>query len=221
MSAEGTYPNLDMASCFQLTFGADIRLSALQVGAIRDSILAMFPAASVPPWYFREVYRWDDVDYEIAASISASNRSDPQRPYSAFFRIQKPGEQAIEGPLVRELLYNLEPQEESAIYCTASFAPPAGDGSTQSLLPSELHRDDTGSLLLEAYSVGIYDDSSNRLGAAEIRRIGDTSIFYSISFLQNGKFGAPFASALMDRAVTLFKRVQLERGGETHAGQSA
>src|SRR3954447_11311424 len=101
MADEGIFPNLGTVSCLQLTFGADIRLSPNQVGAIRDSILAMFPASSVPPWYFREVYGWDDTAYEIAASISVSNRSDPLKPYSAFFRIQTSAEQAIDGPRVR------------------------------------------------------------------------------------------------------------------------
>jgi hypothetical protein len=128
MEAEGVFPNLGAVSCTQLTFGADIRLSASQVGAIRDSVLAQFPGASVPPWYFGELYRWDDETYEVAASISASNRQEPLKAYNAFFRIQKPADRPIDGPSISDLFKILEPQENSLIYCTALFVMIPGEG---------------------------------------------------------------------------------------------
>jgi hypothetical protein len=221
MAAEGVFPNLGMVSCIQLTFGADIRLTPGQVGALRDSILAMFPLASAPPWYFREVYGWGDIAYEVAASISASSRSDPSKPYSAFFRIQTPGEQAIEGPRVQDLFRVLDPQEESSIYCTASFARNFSEGQPYAALPHEAYRDRLGRLTLESYSVAIYDETDERIGTAEVRRIGSDTTFYSVSFSEVGRFSAAFSSALLERAAILFRRIHRESEEGTHAENSA
>src|SRR5262245_36805521 len=119
MAAEGKFPNLGAVSCAQLTFGADIRLSPSQVGAIRDSVLALFPAQSLPPWYFRELYQCGEATYEIAASVGASNRLDPTKPYSIFFRITQQGEQGFEAPSISELFRIMQTQEESNAYCSA------------------------------------------------------------------------------------------------------
>lgn len=214
---DGTFPNLDAVSCTQLTFGADIKLSASQVGAIRDSVLAEFPAASIPPWYFGEVYRWNDTSYEVAASISASNRTDPKKAYSAFFRVQRLGDRAIDGPMVRGLFRILESQENMLIYCTASFVKGSGDGAPYGELASELYQDKHGKLVMESYSAGIYDNSNGRMASVEVRRFNDESLFYSVSFYREGQLTRDFTNAILDQAVTLFKRVHRDNEEEADA----
>src|SRR5687767_13080303 len=144
MEAEGIFPDLGAVACTQLTFGADIRLSASQVGAIRDSVLAQFPAASNPPWYFGELYRWNEDTYEVAASISPSTKTDPTKAYSAFFRIQRLGDGRIDGPSIRELLGMLGQQENIVIYCTGSFVRGAGSGEPYGRALEEIYRDEHG-----------------------------------------------------------------------------
>lgn len=207
MEAEGAFPNLGAVSCSQLTFGADIKLSASQVGAIRDSVLARFPSSSIPPWYFGEIYRWDEDTYEVAASISASNKLDPLKAYSAFFRIQKLGDGSIDGPPVKDLLKMLSPQDKSLIFCTAHFIRRDEDGEPYASFDAEIYRDDHGKIVVESYMAGIYDDSNARLGSTEVRRFNDGTTLYSISFSHEGAFVVDFASTLLSSAVSLFKRV--------------
>jgi hypothetical protein len=221
MASEGKFPNLGAVSCAQLTFGADIRLSPSQVGGIRDSVLALFPAQSLPPWYFRELYQWGEVTYEVAASVGASNRLDPTKPYSVFFRITQPGELGFEAPSIGELFRIMEPQDESNAYCSANFGRAVSEGVPQSLLSSDLHRDEEGRHVLEAYTIGMYNKSEERIGTAEVRRIGDEGHYYTISFFQKGIFSADFSVRLLDRAVRLLSQIHRESEGETHAANSA
>jgi hypothetical protein len=72
--------------------------------------------------------------------------------------------------------------------------------------------------VIDSYTAGIYNDSGGKLGSTEIRRFDDGSIFYSISFLHEGKFGVDFASTLLSRAVSLFRRVHRDSEEGTDAG---
>jgi hypothetical protein len=219
MQVDSVFPNLGAVSCTQLTFGGDIRLSPSQVGAIRDAVLAQFPLASVPPWYFGEIYRHGDGSYEIAASISPSQKTDPLRAYNAFFRIQQAGESRIDGPGVLDLLGMIAQQDELSIYCTASFIKKPGEGSDRYEIDRELYRDDLGKSVLESYSAGLHDGSGVRIGVSEVRWFEGGSALYAISFFHQGAFGAGTAAILLNRAVSLLGRVYVSGEEATDAGR--
>src|SRR5437762_2904881 len=159
------YPELAPAFCTQLSFGVDVRLTAAQVGAIRDSALALFPAATAP-WYFRDLYGEEDAPYEIAASVGASGRTQPDKPYNVFVRLTRLNERGFETPSVHNLFQILAPLEPSLTFCSAQFVIPVGQGSPPLPLWRGVPQDvGEGRLLVESYTVAIQDDDGGPRGS--------------------------------------------------------
>jgi hypothetical protein len=125
----------------------------------------MFPAASLP-WYFRELYESGSTSYEVAASVSASSRQEPSKPYNVFVRISELGEQGFDAPTISDLLAILEFQEPLRVYCSANFYMSIEDG--EPVVPVNLgsYQTHDGKFQVESYTTAIYSvhDELNRPG---------------------------------------------------------
>lgn len=210
---------LDLARsfCTNLAFGADIELSPSQVGTIRDTVLAMYPAAALP-WYFRETYQVDEREYEVAASVSPSTGRELGKPYNVYVRFAgntRAGD--YEGPSVRDLFQMLSHETTSLIYCSVDFAMMATFGSPIVAIPSRIaepldHVD--GGLDVEQYGVAAFGQDGARQGSILVRPIGSDAYHYTVSFFEPGTLSADFPEQVFSRAINLVNRVHQWKAAE-------
>jgi hypothetical protein len=205
------YPELTPAFCTQLSFGVDVRLSPAQIGAIRDSVLALFPTATAP-WYFRDIYEKGDALYQIAASVGASGRTQPDKPYNIFVLLSRINERGFETPAVRDLFQILGPVEPSPTLCAAQFIVPLEQGAPPLPLWQEIPEISLGRLLVESYTVAVQNDDQSMLGSVLVSQSDPNVLSYTASFSAMGSPSDEFIDEVFRRGVTLMAHVLHQTG---------
>ncbi len=203
------YLDLTPAYCVQVSFGTDLRLAPRQIGAIRDTVLAMYPAASLP-WYFRESYRLDGREYEIGASVAPSTRGTPLTPYNVYLRLVPINDAShYSAPPVRELFQLLKHKTKTDIYCTVNYAFPKGIGVPLFELPFQVsgeHPRDT-KVAVHGYNVAVSSAEETYLGSISVNRLLSDAYYYTVSFFESGTLTADFPGLVFTRATDVLRRV--------------